>query len=374
MNDQTPIQDPYHWWRGALAAPHMIGKSELPVHADVPQCGYYFRRTEKQGPREPAAIWLDTDTGEMLAITGFAGKEQERRADALWTWVAKNPISYEMYAAAFETGRWPDEADDAKEPAPSGDNSRKMTPQEVAEAAVNKALANAALWLKRIGKAAPSTKEEADQGSNLAAAVHNAAAAAVKLHKELKAPVLEEGRGLDAWKNSVCEPAEKTKAELLAKVTAWSRAEQRRLDEERRKAQEAADAAARAERQRQLEEINAIAAAKAMEAAATLHAEEAAGVLAQITEEANKAAQTVTVEVKAAPVPVVKVATGGATGRKTSLRTIKTAVITDFAAALAACADTDEVREAVQAVATKRMRANITMAGVEIKEEQEARL
>jgi hypothetical protein len=96
--------------------------------------------------------------------------------------------------------------------------------------------------------------------------------------------------------------------------------------------------------------------------------------LAQINEEANKAAQTVAAEVKAAPVPVVKVATGGATGRKAALRTIRKAVITDYAAALAACADTDEVRDAVQAVATKRMRANISMAGVEIKEDHEARL
>jgi hypothetical protein len=372
MNDLTPIEDHYSWWRRAIAEPHLIGKPKLPVHDSHPQCGYYRYRPQKDAKRIPAAIWIDPETGAVMAMTGINGEDRERDANSIWTWVAKTPVSYEAYSAAFETGRWPDEAESADEPAQIGDNSRDMTKQEAAEAAVNRALADAAMWLKRMGKDTPATKDEADQASNLAAAVHKAATAAAKIHQEMKAPILKEERAIDAWKKTVCEPAEVTKKQLLAKATAWQVAEQRRLDEERRKAEAEARAKAEEERRRQIEEINRRAAEEAAIIASATKPEAIADRLAEI--EASAAAQAASVEVKATPVPVVKVATGGATGRKAALRTIKTAVITDFAAALAACADTDEIRAAVQAVATKRMRAGVTMVGVEIKEEQEARL
>jgi hypothetical protein len=382
VNDQTPIVDPFQWWRRACTEPHLIGKPELPIHDGHPQCGYYRRKTARKGPWEPAAIWQDAETGETLAITGFAGKEREHHPDDLWTWVAKNPISYEMYAAAFETGRWPDEGSSTvdDEPAPMGDNSRELTPQEKAEADIRSALADAAVWLKKIGKAAPVTQLEADTATNLAGKVHTAAKAAEKVHETLKAPHLKAERALDAWKRDVCGPqsaAAKAKTELLAKVTIFQNAERARLEAERRKAQEEAEAKARAERQRQMDEINAIAAAKAIEAAATLKAEEAALELAKINDEANKAAQAVAVEVKAEPVKIeTNVKTGGAFGRKASGREIWTATITDYAKALAAAADTDEVRAAVQLVANRRMNSKprVDMAGVEYASKMEARL
>lgn len=351
IEGQKSTADLYSWWRAALEAPHLVGKPELPVHDEHPQCGYYKRRTIRNGPWEPAAIWEDAD-GSIMAMTGFEGREREQRASDLWNWVAKNPVSYEAYQAAFETGCWPDEGrredDDA---APIGDNSRELTPQEQAEAAINDAIADAAVWLKRMGKSAPSTQDEANQGANIARRIADAAKDVAKLHTELKAPHLEAGRKIDNWKREVCDPAEKAKKELLAKVTAWQVAEQRRLDEERRKAEEAARAAAEAERQR-------------------LEAER----LAQLAAHPEAPLDFEPIVVKAEAVPALRVKSGGATGRKASLRTFKVAVIKDYVSALAACADTDEVRSAVQAVATKRMRAGVAMPGVEVKEEQETRL
>ena len=382
MNDLTPIKDAYAWWRRACETPHLIGTPELPIHDGLPQCGYYRRKTARKGPWEPAAIWLDAETGAMLAITGFDGREREHHPDDLWTWVAKNPISYEMYAEAFASGRWPDEGESAAEdePAPMGDNSRELTPQEKAEADIRTALADAAVWLKKIGKAAPATQLEADTATNLASKVHAAAKAAEKVHETLKAPHLKAGQALDAWKRDVCGPqsaAAKAKTELLAKVTVYQNAERARLEAERRKAQEEAETKARAERQRQMDEINAIAAAKAIEAAATLKAEEAALELARINDEANKAAATVAAEVKPEPVKIeTNVKTGGAFGRKAAGREIWTATITDYAKALDAAADTEEVRAAVQLVANRRMNSKprVDMAGVEYTSKMEARL
>jgi hypothetical protein len=62
----------------------------------------------------------------------------------------------------------------------------------------------------------------------------------------------------------------------------------------------------------------------------------------------------------------------GNTGKKVSLRTYRTAVITDYDAFLAFVKDWDEVRQFMQTLADRAARAKAEMPGVQIKEDQKA--
>lgn len=68
----------------------------------------------------------------------------------------------------------------------------------------------------------------------------------------------------------------------------------------------------------------------------------------------------------------VKVKAGGTTARATALRTVKTAVVTDYAAALAHFANSPEVVEAVNKLASRAAKAGVPVPGVQIKDEKVA--
>ena len=72
------------------------------------------------------------------------------------------------------------------------------------------------------------------------------------------------------------------------------------------------------------------------------------------------------------PVAPAKAKVGGAHGRRTALRTQTTIEITDYAAALAALKDEQEVREAVERIAARRAQAGVETPGVAINQEQVA--
>jgi hypothetical protein len=144
----------------------------------------------------------------------------------------------------------------------------------------------------------------------------------LKLHKDQdakreaeKRPHLEAGRAVDAKFKPILARIEDAGKKLRAVLTAW---------------------------------LNAEAERKAAEAAALQKAAPAG------------------VTVEAAPVKA------GTAGRATALRTVKSAVITDYGKALDYFAEASEVRALIQQLADRAARAGIAVPGVEIQERKEA--
>jgi hypothetical protein len=97
------IENPWAWWQAALAG--KIG----PIHDGEPEQGYYRVRDGKGGPWLPVAIWKDA-SGAWLCKRGTS----KARAEDVWTWACRNPISHETYTAVVAGGAWPDEVGPAE--------------------------------------------------------------------------------------------------------------------------------------------------------------------------------------------------------------------------------------------------------------------
>jgi len=125
----TPKYSPaFRYWELALAASGLSsaddrGRHEVwrhwnfeedgdPLMTGKPQCGYWRARM-KDGSWEPVAITRDDYKGipemgdNLIAIRG-----QHRikvPAEDAWSYCGRNPVSYEAYKVAYETGRFPGE-------------------------------------------------------------------------------------------------------------------------------------------------------------------------------------------------------------------------------------------------------------------------
>jgi hypothetical protein len=105
------MTDQFANWRKALAG------EKVPVYETEPNAGYYRKPiTEKTAGGatkkigwEPVAFWY-ADNGELQCLTGVRSYAVARdKAIELWLWVAKYPISEELYFAVTEQGApWPD--------------------------------------------------------------------------------------------------------------------------------------------------------------------------------------------------------------------------------------------------------------------------
>ena len=95
-----------------------LAGASVALHADHPQAGYYKMRLGKGGPWVPVAIW--EKDGVMVAMRGDGkGGRTRVEPDAIWTYVAGNPVKQAEAKYAFEHGSWEGDA-----PA-IGDNSRQ---------------------------------------------------------------------------------------------------------------------------------------------------------------------------------------------------------------------------------------------------------
>jgi hypothetical protein len=99
---------PYQYWREALAGGE-IG-TELPVHADLPQEGFFRIRIGKAFA--PVAIFRDK-RGKLEA-TVYDAKEDPHR---IWTFCCTHPVTETAYRHAIETdGQWGDVDDAVRQP------------------------------------------------------------------------------------------------------------------------------------------------------------------------------------------------------------------------------------------------------------------
>lgn len=304
----------------------------VPLHDAHPQAGYYKMRRGKGGPWVPVAIWKHE--GELIAVvgTGEAKGRQRRDPSDIWTYCAGNPVSQADAKYAFEHGKWQGDAPTI------GDNSREYpATYEGISAEFSDYAELVRQFLADIAKdGGIKDKVKADQASNMADAIGTVkggiAKRADEMREELVRPHLEAQRDINGKFKPLIEEAKALDAQLRRAAGAWAKAEQDRLqkiaDEKARLAREAAEKAAR---------------------------------------DAPASTPIVIPEIVAEP---VKVQVGGERGAKRSLKTRRIARITDYAAALAHFADTDEVRMAVEKLAQRAVDAKMpTPPGVEIVEE-----
>lgn len=284
-----------------------------PVHDGHPQPGFYKKKADKNGNWNAVAIWMEGDN----ALAVEAGKTVD--ANDIWTWVCQKPITEEVYRRVESGGGWPDAIESL-----IGDNN---PPTDEAEADEVENACKAALD----AASKPVTSQtDADRLSNhkdRLTKLYKAKEAERTLEKK---PHLEAGALVDAKFKPILAKVEETGKAVKAVLTKWLVAEQAR--------------------------INA-------ETAAAAKAEEAA------RQAAIKADEPVPEPVKAVEPTRVK---AGTAGRSIALRTFKSARIKDYAKALEAVANNQEIRDLVQTLADRAARADMELPGCEIVSEQRA--
>ncbi len=236
----SAIVDPWAWWMEALKNPASIGKGNLPVHDGEPNQGYFRTRFKGQA-WEPVAIWKED--GQWLAYR--SGKEV--RADEIWTYACRNPVTYDAYQDALAGKGWPDDdttvAAQVAPPAP-GDNSGAVDEAETIKDQIDAALKRMDAY-KKIADDATAAKARSLQNrlnelSNQAEKKHEVEKAPHwKLCKEIDAKWLPMAKSAKAGANTVRSAMEAWETEKLRK----QRDEELRQAEELRRQQEAARAA-----------------------------------------------------------------------------------------------------------------------------------
>lgn len=107
------MTDLYAYWRAAQKDLSAIGVTLL-IHDGDPQDGFYVLRSRKRWKRgvpfftvpQAVAIWTD-EAGKKLAATGTGDECRLVSADEIWTWVADEPISEELYRDIERGSPWP---------------------------------------------------------------------------------------------------------------------------------------------------------------------------------------------------------------------------------------------------------------------------
>lgn len=347
--------DTHHYWREALAHPYKIGK-ELAIVEAQPECGYYRMRNQDGGSDIPCAIWLHED--RLVALRG----SREADPHAIWTWIARSPVSYDDYTQARETGRWPDD------PPVIRHEHKNLNPHPVAERVITKEDNLPTDPMERMKLQLEGEKEQADiflkqpitsqEQANQAATWSKRISALYKeaddAFKDEKKPILAAARACDdkwRWRGEAQDLATKLKRHLDAWLLKLAREEEER------------QAKARAEAERIRREAEEKARAAELEAARSSEDAERAK---REAEEAQERADAAAREAEA------RKTGAGRTGAKVSLRTYTSGQITDYDAFLMAVKERQEVRELLDSLANRAAKSGVELPGMKIVTEQRA--
>jgi len=367
----------YSWWIKALD----IGKGReltrdqqiaLGVSEDAPQAGFFRKRAHKDGPYVPVAIW--SMEGGMVALVG----DQPQDPGEIWTFCSRWPISEDVYRAVTAGGAWPDEP-----PAPVATNARPVSDDPFDQ--LNHEFASEKEQAEAFLKKPITTQEQADMAAVWSKRLATIAKKATDLHKVAKQPHLDAGRAVDdRWRDLKEAPdvlSKRLKRHLDAFLQEQDRIERERqrlaqieADRIRREAEEAARKVAEAERLQREAETRAAAAPD--EGVATLFGKEAEREADRMDAEREAArANAERLARQAADAEreaEARNANAGRTGAKVALRTFVSARIVDYDAALMALKDRPEIRELVETLANRAVKAGVDLPGVEKVEERRA--
>lgn len=289
-----------------------------PITETEPQCGFYrYKNWAAAGDVKWArvAIWFDDATSDPAKLRCMVDGD-ERDPVAIWLRCARYPVTEEAYRHHEQHGAWPGalEQKASHERAEIGGNAPPSAEHETLGAELDEEARQVEAWLA--GRTIES-QADADRVEAWTTHLGKLRRRAEEAHRAEKAPILEQGRAIDARWKPIADRASDLVRRLKAAVTPF-------LAKREAEKREAAGAA--------------IASGQAVTRADT------------------------------------KAATSGTHGKRVSLRTVKTARVTDFRAAVSYLVEQEnaELRELVQTIANRIAKAGANMPGVEVTEEKVA--
>jgi hypothetical protein len=346
------MTDSYAFWRKALelGAGRELSREHLEQLGNTlePQSGFWRRRTYKDGPYAAIAIWRD-GTGKLWCMQNGRAKDCD---DNLWSSCCKWPITEELYHSVTDGGGWPEEPPTRQDnqPAKTGDAFVDLTAEYEAERE------QAETFLKK----PITTQQQADTAAVWSKRIAAIAKKATDLHKVEKQPSLDEGRRIDdKWRDLKEQPADLSKR-LKRHMDAFLQ-EQERIEWERVRAAQAEADRIRREAEEAARRAEDVASLPPTEVASSFAAEAEAEAdrLAKQAAEAEREAQAHNPN-------------AGRTGAKVSLRTFVSARVTDYHAAALALLSHPEMRNLIDQLANRAVKAGTVLPGVEKVEERRA--
>lgn len=337
--------DVYAHWRERLKTGAELGTVDLPhlpgTAFDEPQPGLYRVRESKGGPLVPMQIWLADETGkaahvwqEGLSTRGTINGEQVAWGTLTQRWMWATPVTKADKAHYDEHGHWPDDIPTI------GDNSGDLTPMEE----LRDYIEQASSWIK--GREI-TDEVTAHQAGNY---VGKIAALRSSLDKERKAkvePYLKAQREINGEYNPLIEAAENLEKLIKRAMDGFAAAEKRRREAE-----------ARAKYEAEQKRINEERAKQEAERAEYLKANP----IAEFTDPEPE------LPIAAPPPEPVKVALGGAHGKRITLRQVTEYVLVDYDAVVQALKNNPKVIEVITSVAKAQAKAGVHVPGVEARQ------
>ncbi|MFB9952084.1 hypothetical protein ACFFP0_24815 [Rhizobium puerariae] len=239
------IIERWAWYMAALKTPEKIGSSDLPIHPNEYQLGYY-RTRRKGGPWEPVGIYPDDDG----VVHAYRNNREVSDIPELFTWSCRYPVTHQAYIDALDGKGWPDDdevvAAQVKPSEPTiGDNSAPVDEADVLKDQIENALKGIDAYNKITDDATAS------KAQSLRNRLNELSGDADKKRDELKRPHLEAGKAIDKLWMPLVKSAKEGANAVKASLDAWETEKLRRRREEERKAEEARIAAEKAAREQQ---------------------------------------------------------------------------------------------------------------------------
>lgn len=246
--------DDFAYWRAAVAG------DKPPMHVDDPQCGRYWMRKVRNGPRLPVAIWRDVEGNygeptKIVALVGFPpAAKLELAPDTIWNWCAEHAVSEQAYAAALKAGKWPDDLPAEALPPkpipnapvvtvtlPAGGNTLVTEVREAPAAATNAPVEDAEFASLRDQLASVKTlaaniktvgsDDDAKMAQGYRARLLELGRQLDERRKVLKEPFLAGGKAVDNKWNPLVHDAEGSAADLRKLMAAWETKKDREYQE-----------------------------------------------------------------------------------------------------------------------------------------------
>lgn len=314
--------------------------------------GFWRICAAKTKPDFPVAIWQDAGQDAVIFQIGRRIQNTVEHADE-WhqftesSWLKCIAVTQADWAAALDNGEWgdgkPSHRRTAAEAAGVSDPGDNNAPQEDALADQIAALADTLNAAKE-----PTTQAEADALTEKLDRMRSLLKLAEAERVKEKAPILQQGKEIDAKWQTVGEPGGNAYRVADERRKAYLRKAQAKLDaiaaEETRRRREEAEAAAREEAERLADEARRN------------------GEIAPVVE---------VIVPEVAPVEAERAKAGGAFGRSSSLRKVNVGVIEDAAKLATHFVTTKDAdfMEYLQKRVSAAARAKVTLPGTSIKEE-----
>ena len=303
----------------------LLRGESVELSSDKPCPGLYEWRTEKGKRGQPVKIAPVKDDPEtMVAYVNGTLETNIDRICTIWVGSARRAVSKQAYNFRMDNGRWEDD------PVPIDRSNRPSDPLEALLADVKDKTEQVENFLKTDIE----TQVQCDMARNMQAQVLQLKKQADEMFEVEKRPVIEAGKRLGVkygFRDSLASLA----ANLRLRFEAFMIKEEKRREAEHAVEQARLDA----------------------ERAELMDSDPALAML----DEAPVAA------------PVKKVTAGGGFGRKSGLKTVWVAVLTDYPAALQHYAENARVRELIQKLAdTEAKSGSRNIPGFEVKEGRRA--